>query len=333
MTTQNSPFVSVIIPFFNVAPYLEEAIESVLCQDYSDWELILADDGSTDGSSAIADRYREAHPGKITLVSHPGGANKGAAATRNLGVRHAKGVYVALLDSDDKWMKDKLAYQVAIARRYPDVALVCGASVFWRTWSARASRGTDGGLDAPADKIESVHFAELTDAFFEQHPELSRDEVANQGQASGDIILRPPFSAVLLYPLGDQSAPCPCSVLVKKDIITAVGGFVETFRGRHAFYEDQAFLVKVYLIGSVYISAEAHDYYRIREGSVMSQSAGKRRYRMTRFYFIRWFARYLETKSITDDMLQYNLRAARWKLRYPKWKRAKDKFLTIFTAH
>src|SRR5690606_41464320 len=83
--------VSVIIPFYNAERFIEEAIESVLVQTYPHWELLLVNDGSTDGSKEIAERYAEQYPERIRYLEHPDRANQGASASRNMGIRHARG--------------------------------------------------------------------------------------------------------------------------------------------------------------------------------------------------------------------------------------------------
>src|SRR5688572_12435956 len=106
------PLVSIIIIFLNAADFLREAIESVLTQTYENWELLLVDDGSSDGSTAIASGYVTQYPEKLRSLEHPNHDNFGMSASRNLGIRHAKGQYIAFLDADDVWMSDKLAHQI-----------------------------------------------------------------------------------------------------------------------------------------------------------------------------------------------------------------------------
>ena len=87
----NPPRVSAIINFLNEERFLQEAIESVFAQSFNDWELLLVDDGSTDGSTGIARRYAEKNPGKVRYLIHEGRQNRGMSASRNLGVRNAVG--------------------------------------------------------------------------------------------------------------------------------------------------------------------------------------------------------------------------------------------------
>ena len=86
----SSPEVSVTIIFLDEERFLAEAVESVLAQSYTNWELLLVDDGSTDRSTEIARGYALANPDRIRYLEHPGHANRGMSASRNLGVRSAR---------------------------------------------------------------------------------------------------------------------------------------------------------------------------------------------------------------------------------------------------
>lgn len=110
----STPLVSVVIPFFDSAPYLGEAIESVLAQTHPAVEIILVDDGSTDASPKIAAGY--AH--RATLIRQ---ANAGVGPARNAGVAATSGPLIAFLDADDLWEPDKLALQVSALAANPEV--------------------------------------------------------------------------------------------------------------------------------------------------------------------------------------------------------------------
>ncbi len=99
------PKVSVIIPTYNRANYLPEAINSVLKQTYQDFETIIVDDDSTDNTKEVVNAYIEKNPQKIAYIYQK---NNGPAAARNRGIKEAKGEYIAFLDSDDLWLPDKL---------------------------------------------------------------------------------------------------------------------------------------------------------------------------------------------------------------------------------
>jgi glycosyltransferase involved in cell wall biosynthesis len=121
------PLVSVIIIFFNALDFLEEAIDSVFAQTYAEWELLLVDDGSTDASADIAKAAALRHPGRVSYLAHDGCQNRGTSASRNLGIRHAHGEYIAFLDADDVWLQHKLEQQVALFQAHPLAGMVQNA--------------------------------------------------------------------------------------------------------------------------------------------------------------------------------------------------------------
>jgi glycosyltransferase involved in cell wall biosynthesis len=118
------PKVSIIIPAYNRLPMLKEAVDSVLNQDFEDFELIVVDDGSTDETEAEIKRYG----GRVKLLQHP--QNKGVSAARNTGILHAKGKYIAFLDSDDLWVKGKLKIQASFLDENPQYPL-CYTDEIW----------------------------------------------------------------------------------------------------------------------------------------------------------------------------------------------------------
>lgn len=92
--------ISIVIPVYNVKPYLERCVQSVLCQTYKDLEVILVDDGSTDGSGALCDTIASIDQ-RICVVHQK---NQGLSGARNTGIQRARGEYIAFLDSDDEWL-------------------------------------------------------------------------------------------------------------------------------------------------------------------------------------------------------------------------------------
>ena len=125
-----TPVVSVVTIFLDAERFLDEAVESILAQTFPDWELLLVDDGSTDRSATIAKEWAGRHPDRVRYLTHPGGANRGMSASRNLGIAHARGGLVAFLDADDVWLPGKLAAQVQLAADHPEVAMVCGPTQY-----------------------------------------------------------------------------------------------------------------------------------------------------------------------------------------------------------
>jgi teichuronic acid biosynthesis glycosyltransferase TuaG len=104
--------VSIIVPVYNAASYIENTIEMVRRQTHSDWELILVDDASTDESVAVIRRMLGEGDIRLIQKSH----NQGAAAARNTGLDAARGRYIAFLDADDVWMPDKLLRELAFMK-------------------------------------------------------------------------------------------------------------------------------------------------------------------------------------------------------------------------
>lgn len=119
----SAPLVSVIIPTFNRAGWLTETIESVLSQTYPNLELIVVDDGSTDDTAEVVQRFGN-------RLTHLRQANRGVSAARNRGVAASRGAWVAFLDSDDLWRPNKVAAQVAMFQSQPEVA-VCYTDEIW----------------------------------------------------------------------------------------------------------------------------------------------------------------------------------------------------------
>ncbi len=113
----NSPLVSVIIPAFNSAEFIVRAVESVLTQTYSRYEVIVVDDGSTDGTKSVLCQFGAG----IRYVYRE---NHGPSAARNTGIGIATGRYICFLDADDFWMPKKLEVQVAFMAQHPDIGLV-----------------------------------------------------------------------------------------------------------------------------------------------------------------------------------------------------------------
>jgi glycosyltransferase involved in cell wall biosynthesis len=139
-----APLVSCIIPVWNCEAYLSEAIDSVLGQTYRPFELIVIDDGSTDGTPAVIAR----HGDTIRALRQP---HSGTASARNAGVAGARGELLAFLDADDVWEPAKLARQVdCLALRPRDDICVVGIQNFWvDALAAERDRMAGSGLTRP----------------------------------------------------------------------------------------------------------------------------------------------------------------------------------------
>jgi glycosyltransferase involved in cell wall biosynthesis len=149
--------VSVIVPAYNGERYLDEALRSAIGQSLPPSEVIVVDDGSTDGSAEIAERFG----GPVHCIRQ---ANTGVAGARNRGLSVATGEFVAFLDHDDVWPREKLRVQVAALRANPDVDIVSGRMrVFGgvlpgRPWSARGRREAPAGAYLAAALIRRSVF-------------------------------------------------------------------------------------------------------------------------------------------------------------------------------
>jgi glycosyltransferase involved in cell wall biosynthesis len=282
----NKPLVSTIIIFLNEERFIQEAIRSVFAQTYENWELLLVDDGSTDGSTQIALSYAEQYSEKVRYLEHPGHQNRGMSASRNLGIEHAKGEYIALMDSDDVWLAHKLEQQVPILESYPEAGMLYGNTQYWYSWTGN-----------PED--------------------MRRDFVPDLGVQANVLFEPPKLLLTLLRPLestinpwGSATTPCPSDLLVRRKILKRIGGFEEDFIGAYQLYEDQAFLSKVYLKEPVFVAgkSECWDRYRLHPDSLSSvvKKAGK--HHSVRLFFLSWLAEYLSEQGVEDTELWKLLR-------------------------
>ena len=118
------PEISVIVAVHNSERYLRESIQSIINQSFQNWELIIVDDKSTDSSFELIREYQKREP-RITIFKNI--KNKGPAMSRNLAIKHARGRYLAVLDSDDISLEDRLKTQYIYLETHPDIFL-CGSS-------------------------------------------------------------------------------------------------------------------------------------------------------------------------------------------------------------
>lgn len=125
---KNNPLVSVIIPTYNRAHLIMRAIKSVQAQTFTNWEIVIVDDGSTDDTKRLVESIRQNDP-RIFYVKHD--KNKGESAARNTGVEYSKGEYIAFIDSDDVWLPLKLEKQIAVFNKGPkDLGIVYTSACF-----------------------------------------------------------------------------------------------------------------------------------------------------------------------------------------------------------
>lgn len=256
--SETRPTVSIVTIFQNAEEFLAEAIESVRCQSFADWQLILVDDGSSDDSAAIARCALGSLPDRIVCCAHEGGVNRGMSASRNLGASHARGRYITFLDADDVWPREKLAEQVAILERETEAAMVYGRAKAWFSWNA--------------DDPRADHFWDL-------------GVTPNQ-------LVEPPRLFELLMKNKAQS-PMSGNAMIRCAVFDEVGGFDDTFRG---LYEDAVFFAKINLAYPAYVSDRTWLFYRQHANSCTAREEAQD-YEASRLVFLNWLGDYLESKA------------------------------------
>ena len=275
------PFVSVVTIFLNAERFLAEAVQSVLGQSYPHFELLLVDDGSTDGSTRIARGFAEAYPARVRYLEHDGHRNRGMSASRNLGIREARGSYVAFLDADDVWTACTLEEQVGLALAHPEADLLYGSTQLWHSWRA-------DGRGARRDGVRN----------------LGVD--VNRLYAPPDLLVR--------FLANEARPPATCSVLARRAAIERAGGFEECFRGLH---EDQAFFAKMSAQAPIYVSDRWWGRYRQHADSCCSQAAADGRLADEQAKFLRWLAEYVVQSAIPDPRVRSLVRRRLWPYRHP----------------
>jgi glycosyltransferase involved in cell wall biosynthesis len=257
-----SPEVSVVMIFKDAGDFLAEAIDSVRAQTVSGWELLLVDDGSTDTSTAIAKRYAD-RDGRIGYLEHPGHANRGMSATRNLGVSRAQGEFVTFLDADDALVPAALEEQVAVLRTHCRVGMVYGPLEYWHGWT--------GKLDDEAR--DYVHPVGVPSERVYEPPSLIGNFIQNDGYS-------------------------PAGMLLRRTLFDRVGGFEESFRD---LYEDQVFAAKICRSAPVYVSGRCWYRYRQHPNSCCLTAHSDGLFEASRARFLRWMVSYLEQEGLAGS--------------------------------
>jgi glycosyltransferase involved in cell wall biosynthesis len=216
--------VSAIIIVRDGEEFIAEAIESVIAQEGVTWELIVVDDGSSDGTEAIVQSFASRLAGRLRQLHHRGHANLGMSASRNLGIAESRGDYVAFLDADDLWLPGKLVEQVAILDSGPATAMVYGRTLIWHSWDPADDQRDffyDLGVGADATYPSGTLFRQL---------------LANRHQS-----------------------PTTCNAMIRREALLAVGGCDPGLRG---MFEDQLLFAKLLLKFPVHVSSRNWAHYR-----------------------------------------------------------------------
>jgi len=282
------PSVSVSMIFHDPGAFFDEAIRSVLDQTHAAWELLLVDDGCTDGSDAVARRYAEAHPDRIRYLHHPGRANRGTGPTRNLGITEASGRYFTELDADDVWLPGFLEKHVGMLEADPSLDMAFSPVQRWYSWSGD-----------PEDE--------------------ARDWVARPWPLGHDIIEPPGLLPVML-----ESSPqggVPKGLVMRREAVAAVGGYPSEFRD---MYEDQALLAKLALSSRTRIGDTWLYRYRRHPQSMVTIMNTTRDRRLMRLFFLEWLHAYLQREGIDDPVVTGSVERELWKVHHPRLHRARS---------
>ena len=278
--------VSVVIIFLNGEKFIDEAIASVLAQTYTKWELLLVDDGSTDSSTSIAKAHANRFPDKIRYLEHSRHRNLGKSASRNLGAVMSTGDYIAFLDSDDIFLPEKLARQVVILDRYPEVAMVYGPTLYWYGWTGKSA-------------------------------DLARDRMGKLGVVPDRIYYSPQLMTLFLN--NGQYIPCTCAWMVRKNALEPDGGSEEAFKN---LYDDQVFIAKIILNHPVFVESGCWDKYRQHPEMTSNQAIQTGEYSLLRPHisqkiYYKWLSTYIAKKRVFDKSLRIALRNAAFPYDHP----------------
>lgn len=127
---QENPLISIIVASYNYEHFIAMALDSLLAQTYSNVEVVVVDDGSKDGSVAVVRSYEERDP-RVHLFMHPGGENRGLAATIQRGMQECHGQYIAFCESDDLWTEDHLEQVMKALAQHPEAHIIsCDVQTF-----------------------------------------------------------------------------------------------------------------------------------------------------------------------------------------------------------
>jgi glycosyltransferase involved in cell wall biosynthesis len=285
----NKAMVSSIIIFFNGEKFIGAAIESIFAQNYENWELLLVDDGSTDGSTAIAQAYAADYPDRVRYLEHPDHQNRGMSAARNLGIKHARGDYIAFLDADDIWLPHKLAEQVSMIDAHPEAAMIYGRTQIWYSWTGRVE-------------------------------DAQRDCMLDLG-VTPDTLVQPPTLLLLLLENKVQT-PTTCNALVRREVFERYGGFQDAFRG---MFEDQAFFTKVCLNAPVFVANACWARYRQHPESCCAVAERTGTDYMARLPLLRWMNDYFTIQAVSDRRVWKALYRELWPYQHPTLHRLRGK--------
>lgn len=277
------PDVTGIIIVHNGEAFLDEAIMSVRSQTFSEWELVVVDDGSTDSSAEVARRHA-AIDARIRVVQHADGRQHGMSATRNVGLDHARGGFVGFLDADDVWCPTKLEDQLEVFHRHPEVAMVYGRTLIWHRWdpnSPEPDHFYDLGVMADRVYVPTILFRNLLRNVYQ--------------------------------------TPTTCNALLRRSVVDEVGRFEPAFE---SMFEDQVFFAKVLLCSPVFVSGRLWAQYRQHGHSSSVLSAARGGHEAPHIRYLLWLRRYLSRTGLGRVGDRLAVERAIWSIRTQRMRRA-----------
>lgn len=262
-----TPKISIVMIFLNAERFIADSIASVGMARRDDWELILVDDGSTDGSSALARAAAAGGGGRIRYVDHDRHANRGMAESRNRGLHEAQGDYVLYLDSDDILFADALDRLASPLDADPTIGLSCAATLFWN-W--------DPAMAGEPDRMQTF------------------GAWADRTMAGADLL------AAMIA--DERLHPANCSTMIRRRAMLEVGGFDLAFRG---IYEDTSLMTALLIRQRVHVSRACVSAYRMHLTSHCHTAIGEGDYvadqpNAARGRYLDWARAYLAGQGALD---------------------------------
>lgn len=252
------PEVSIIMPFLDPHPeYFQQAIESVLAQTFIDWELLLVDDGSSPPSRSVAERFAAEHPDRIRLLDSGPLRPMGTSGARNAGIAAAGGDFIAMLDSDDIYLPERLTRHVEVLNANPDVGMVVSDALWWFSWGNPPEKG---------------------------------DEHRSAGVKPG-IVEPPRYLARILRFRSEE--PHTCSITVRQQVFERLGSYEREWWG---LYEDQVMFTKILSHYAAYYLPGIDAQYR-RHHASLSRSTPHEDAVDVRRVFLAWVEQYASRKA------------------------------------
>jgi len=206
------------------------------------------------------------------------------SASRNLGIRNARGEYIAFLDADDVWLPHKLEQQVAILEQQPEAAMVYGPALLWHSWAGEAQNSQS-------------------------------DLVMQELGVPLNTLVKPPVLVNFLLERAKRGAtPLPSGILIRRQIANGVGGFEEVFRGE---CEDLVFATKICLSSPVFVAQECWLKYRQHPDSCCAVVERTGQSQAALLSFLDWLEGYLVSHKYKDNKVWTALQRKLWPYRHP----------------